>query len=248
MHLKIKVCLNKKKVNNILFVCFLYIRLPFNNSLDDLLVPPSTTEGQSDERALLDQLDSLLNNTDVIALEEIDRALGIPDLINQVPSQSTSWKRCVQFINHDSQCCGVKYVRAAAQSHSLKTTVVVFSLFRVIVQTSPRRQPTSLVLVRDLTPLWVWTPKACMGRATRAPLPWECRVDMAVVPTLVLDLVPCRGSLDQGLTPWWVRWTSRVVSPEWVVWALCILVLIWQGLGWGLQPDTSCSRDCRDSR
>uniref|UniRef100_A0A672SE41 Nuclear receptor coactivator 3 n=1 Tax=Sinocyclocheilus grahami TaxID=75366 RepID=A0A672SE41_SINGR len=62
-------------------------RLPFNNSLDDLLVPPSTTEGQSDERALLDQLDSLLNNTDVIALEEIDRALGIPDLINQVPCQ-----------------------------------------------------------------------------------------------------------------------------------------------------------------
>uniref|UniRef100_A0A673MKP6 Nuclear receptor coactivator 3 n=1 Tax=Sinocyclocheilus rhinocerous TaxID=307959 RepID=A0A673MKP6_9TELE len=60
-------------------------RLPFNNSLDDLLVPPSTTEGQSDERALLDQLDSLLNNTDVIALEEIDRALGIPDLINQPP-------------------------------------------------------------------------------------------------------------------------------------------------------------------
>uniref|UniRef100_A0A8C1Z388 Nuclear receptor coactivator 3 n=1 Tax=Cyprinus carpio TaxID=7962 RepID=A0A8C1Z388_CYPCA len=62
-------------------------RLPFNNSLDDLLVPPSTTEGQSDERALLDQLDSLLNNTDVIALEEIDRALGIPDLINQVAYQ-----------------------------------------------------------------------------------------------------------------------------------------------------------------
>lgn len=58
-------------------------RLPFNNSLDDLLVPPSTTEGQSDERALLDQLDSLLNNTDVIALEEIDRALGIPDLVSQ---------------------------------------------------------------------------------------------------------------------------------------------------------------------
>ncbi|TRY66565.1 hypothetical protein DNTS_015934 [Danionella cerebrum] len=58
-------------------------RLAFNNSLDDLLVPPSTSEGQSDERALLDQLDSLLNNTDVIALEEIDRALGIPELINQ---------------------------------------------------------------------------------------------------------------------------------------------------------------------
>uniref|UniRef100_A0A8C1BD89 Nuclear receptor coactivator 3 n=1 Tax=Cyprinus carpio carpio TaxID=630221 RepID=A0A8C1BD89_CYPCA len=98
-------------------------RLPFNNSLDDLLVPPSTTEGQSDERALLDQLDSLLNNTDVIALEEIDRALGIPDLINQVPSQSASWKRCTQFMNHNPQGCGVKYVRAADQSHSLKTAM-----------------------------------------------------------------------------------------------------------------------------
>ncbi|KPP62938.1 nuclear receptor coactivator 3-like, partial [Scleropages formosus] len=53
------------------------------SSLDDLLVPPSTSEGQSDERALLDQLDSLLNNTDVMALEEIDRALGIPDLVSQ---------------------------------------------------------------------------------------------------------------------------------------------------------------------
>lgn len=58
-------------------------RLPINSPLDELLAPPSTSEGQSDERALLDQLDSLLNNTDVIALEEIDRALGIPDLINQ---------------------------------------------------------------------------------------------------------------------------------------------------------------------
>lgn len=58
-------------------------RRPFGNSLDDLLVPPSTSEGQSDERSLLDQLDSLLNNTDGIALEEIDRALGIPDLVSQ---------------------------------------------------------------------------------------------------------------------------------------------------------------------
>lgn len=187
------------KVSNILFVCFLYIRLPFNNSLDDLLVPPSTTEGQSDERALLDQLDSLLNNTDVIALEEIDRALGIPDLINQVACQSASWNRCIQFMNHYLHCCGVRYVRAAAQPRSLKTVFLIFSLFRVIVQTSPLQQTPSLVLARDLTPLWVWTPRACMGRATRALLPWECRVDMAVVPTLVL--VPCQGSLDQGLTP-----------------------------------------------
>uniref|UniRef100_A0A3P9JB68 Nuclear receptor coactivator n=1 Tax=Oryzias latipes TaxID=8090 RepID=A0A3P9JB68_ORYLA len=64
-------------------------RRQFGNSLDDLLVPPTTSEGQSDERALLDQLDSLLNNTDGIALEEIDRALGIPDLVsqNQGPEQ-----------------------------------------------------------------------------------------------------------------------------------------------------------------
>lgn len=58
-------------------------RRQFGSSLDDLLVPPTTSEGQNDERSLLDQLDSLLNNTDGIALEEIDRALGIPDLVSQ---------------------------------------------------------------------------------------------------------------------------------------------------------------------
>lgn len=63
---------------------YLCCRRQFGNTLDDLLVPPTTSEGQSDERALLDQLDSLLNNTDGIALEEIDRALGIPDLVGQV--------------------------------------------------------------------------------------------------------------------------------------------------------------------
>lgn len=44
-------------------------------------------EGQNDERALLDQLHTLLSNTDVTGLEEIDRALGIPDLVNQVSKQ-----------------------------------------------------------------------------------------------------------------------------------------------------------------
>ncbi|XP_041748379.1 nuclear receptor coactivator 3 isoform X4 [Coregonus clupeaformis] len=62
-------------------------RRQFGNPLDELLVPPSTSQGQSDELALLDQLDSLLNNTDVIALEEIDRALGIPDLVGQSPGR-----------------------------------------------------------------------------------------------------------------------------------------------------------------
>ncbi|XP_055452223.1 nuclear receptor coactivator 3 isoform X3 [Psammomys obesus] len=53
------------------------------NSLDDLLGPPSNPEGQSDERALLDQLHTLLSNTDATGLEEIDRALGIPELVSQ---------------------------------------------------------------------------------------------------------------------------------------------------------------------
>ncbi|XP_008825677.1 nuclear receptor coactivator 3 isoform X2 [Nannospalax galili] len=53
------------------------------NSLDDLLGPPSNPEGQNDERALLDQLHTLLSNTDATGLEEIDRALGIPELVSQ---------------------------------------------------------------------------------------------------------------------------------------------------------------------
>ncbi|XP_068064229.1 nuclear receptor coactivator 3 isoform X1 [Anomalospiza imberbis] len=53
------------------------------SSLDDLLCSTPNMEGQNDERALLDQLHTLLSNTDVTSLEEIDRALGIPDLVNQ---------------------------------------------------------------------------------------------------------------------------------------------------------------------
>uniref|UniRef100_A0A8C5NW15 Nuclear receptor coactivator 3 n=1 Tax=Jaculus jaculus TaxID=51337 RepID=A0A8C5NW15_JACJA len=53
------------------------------NSLDDLLGPPANPEGQNDERALLDQLHTLLSNTDATGLEEIDRALGIPELVSQ---------------------------------------------------------------------------------------------------------------------------------------------------------------------
>ncbi|XP_075032537.1 nuclear receptor coactivator 3 isoform X2 [Mixophyes fleayi] len=53
------------------------------STLDDLLCPPSTVEGQTDEIALLDQLHTLLSSTDPTGLEEIDRALGIPELVNQ---------------------------------------------------------------------------------------------------------------------------------------------------------------------
>uniref|UniRef100_H3CPC4 Nuclear receptor coactivator 3 n=1 Tax=Tetraodon nigroviridis TaxID=99883 RepID=H3CPC4_TETNG len=55
----------------------------FGNPLDELLGPLTSSEGQSDERALLDQLDSLLNTADVGALQEIDRALGIPEIVGQ---------------------------------------------------------------------------------------------------------------------------------------------------------------------
>lgn len=65
------------------------------NSLDDLLGSPSNLEGQSDERALLDQLHTLLSNTDATGLEEIDRALGIPELVNQVSSFSMDLEECV---------------------------------------------------------------------------------------------------------------------------------------------------------
>lgn len=56
----------------------------FGNPLDEILGPLTSNEGQSDERALLDQLDSLLNTADVGALQEIDRALGIPEIVGQV--------------------------------------------------------------------------------------------------------------------------------------------------------------------
>lgn len=56
----------------------------FGNPLEELLGPLANSEGPSDERALLDQLDSLLNTADVIALQEIDRALGIPEIVGQV--------------------------------------------------------------------------------------------------------------------------------------------------------------------
>uniref|UniRef100_A0A8C5GBG5 Nuclear receptor coactivator 3 n=1 Tax=Gouania willdenowi TaxID=441366 RepID=A0A8C5GBG5_GOUWI len=57
----------------------------FTRPLDQLLGPINNSEGPSDERALLDQLDSLLNTADVVALQEIDRALGIPEIVGQRP-------------------------------------------------------------------------------------------------------------------------------------------------------------------
>lgn len=57
-------------------------RQPFGSSPDDLLCPHPAAESPSDEGALLDQLYLALRNFD--GLEEIDRALGIPELVSQV--------------------------------------------------------------------------------------------------------------------------------------------------------------------
>lgn len=46
-----------------------------------MLCPPTTPEGRSDEKALLDQLVSFLSGTDESELAELDRALGIDKLV-----------------------------------------------------------------------------------------------------------------------------------------------------------------------
>ncbi|XP_053323732.1 nuclear receptor coactivator 2 isoform X2 [Spea bombifrons] len=56
-------------------------RQPFGNSPDDLLCQPISSDSQADEGNLLDQLYLALRNFD--GLEEIDRALGIPELVSQ---------------------------------------------------------------------------------------------------------------------------------------------------------------------
>ncbi|XP_034018455.1 nuclear receptor coactivator 1 [Thalassophryne amazonica] len=50
-------------------------------TLDDLLGPPTTPEGHSDEKALLEQLISFLSGTDESELAELDKALGIDKLV-----------------------------------------------------------------------------------------------------------------------------------------------------------------------
>uniref|UniRef100_S4RC77 Nuclear receptor coactivator 1 n=1 Tax=Petromyzon marinus TaxID=7757 RepID=S4RC77_PETMA len=50
-------------------------------SLDELLCTPVRPESQNDEKALLEQLDSLLNSTDEQELAELDKALGIDKLV-----------------------------------------------------------------------------------------------------------------------------------------------------------------------
>ncbi|XP_072218866.1 nuclear receptor coactivator 1 isoform X2 [Leuresthes tenuis] len=50
-------------------------------TLDEVLGPPTTPEGRSDEKALLEQLVSFLSGTDESALAELDKALGIDKLV-----------------------------------------------------------------------------------------------------------------------------------------------------------------------
>lgn len=74
-----------------------WFRDQFVHPLDELLGPLANSEGPNDERALLDQLDSLLNTADVIALQEIDRALGIPEIVGQVQDK-LQYKLCIALI------------------------------------------------------------------------------------------------------------------------------------------------------
>ncbi|XP_078254272.1 nuclear receptor coactivator 2 isoform X5 [Rhinoraja longicauda] len=61
-------------------------RQSYNSSQDDLLCTSIPTETPNDEGTILDQLRSALKNIDELGLEEIDRALGIPELVNQSQS------------------------------------------------------------------------------------------------------------------------------------------------------------------
>ncbi|XP_048106959.1 nuclear receptor coactivator 1 [Alosa alosa] len=49
--------------------------------MDEMLCPPTTPEGRNDEKALLEQLVSVLSGTDESELAELDRALGIDKLV-----------------------------------------------------------------------------------------------------------------------------------------------------------------------
>ncbi|XP_043551149.1 nuclear receptor coactivator 1 [Chiloscyllium plagiosum] len=53
----------------------------FSTQMDELLSPPTSTEGRNDEKALLDQLVSFLSAKDEVELVEIDKALGIDKLV-----------------------------------------------------------------------------------------------------------------------------------------------------------------------
>lgn len=85
-------------------------RQPFGSS-DDLLCPHPAAESPSDEGALLDQLYLALRNFD--GLEEIDRALGIPELVSQVGT-GCSKEPCthlwVQGCHRRSVVCFTEYL------------------------------------------------------------------------------------------------------------------------------------------
>lgn len=66
--------------------CFVFL-----SRIDDFLCPPTTMEGQNDEKILLEQLVSFLSGKDETELAELDRALGIDKLV-QVWRASPAWR------------------------------------------------------------------------------------------------------------------------------------------------------------
>lgn len=72
-------------------------------TLDEVLGPPTTPEGRSEESSLLEQLVSFLSGTDESELAELDKALGIDKLVQVCD--------CWGF-----QCCGRGYTSVGGAS------------------------------------------------------------------------------------------------------------------------------------
>lgn len=70
----------------------------------------------------MDQLHTLLSNTDATGLEEIDRALGIPELVNQVGSSTVDVEGCVCVC---LRACVLAYIHEAMYSSAY---MCIFSL------------------------------------------------------------------------------------------------------------------------
>lgn len=97
-----------------------------------------------------------------------------------------------------------------------------------------------------LSPPLLWTKNPCLARAMQVlqlPLAWACGE--------VTTTTPCKGSLPEVLTLWWIRWVKQgaflgqQACRTWVT-----LEQTWWDLAWW-QPslwDYSYSRDSRGNR
>uniref|UniRef100_A0A4W3GJS3 DUF1518 domain-containing protein n=1 Tax=Callorhinchus milii TaxID=7868 RepID=A0A4W3GJS3_CALMI len=96
-------------------------RQSYSSSQDELLCSSIPMETANDEGTLLDQLRSALKNIDELGLEEIDRALGIPELVNQSQNVDHSQE---SFPSQPSTMMVDQKSQAYSQPYSPQTTVV----------------------------------------------------------------------------------------------------------------------------